>query len=58
MHALHYVNELLVRVRLAFQTFANSPNKPKLSKTGLGYDLEFFYITFLYKTSANVYAHN
>ena len=42
VHALHYANELLVRVRLAFQkllqTRQTSRNNKKLSKTGFGYD--------------------
>ena len=40
VHALHSdANELLVRGRLAFQKLVqNSPNKQKLSKTGVGYD--------------------
>ena len=46
MHALHYANELLVRVRLAFlkllQTREMSRNNKKLSKTGFGYDKALF----------------
>ena len=42
VHALHYANELLVRVRLSFQkllqTHQTSRNNKKLSKTGLGYE--------------------
>ena len=42
VHALHYANELLVRVRLAFQkTFANS----ETIKTGLGYDISIVWET-------------
>ena len=29
MHALHYANELFVRVRFSFQTFTNSLNMKK-----------------------------
>ena len=69
--ALHYVNELLVSVRLAF---ANSQNKQKLSKQVLvmikhclgnlqiysipAWSKEFSYITFLYRTNAKVYEYN
>jgi len=42
VHALHHVNELLVRVRLSFQkllqTRQTSKNNKELSKTGFGYD--------------------
>ena len=42
-HALHYANELLVRVRLSFQKLlqsrqTNRNNKKKPIKTGFGYD--------------------
>ena len=71
VHALYYANELLLRVRLAFQNFANSPNKQKLSKQVLvmikhclgksqinstpTWSKEFSYIAFLYRTLAKVY---
>ena len=46
VHALHYANELLVRVRLAFQkllqTSQTSRNNKKLSKTGFVYDKALF----------------
>ena len=46
VHALHYANELLVRVRLAFQkllqTSQTSRNNKKLSKTGFGHDKALF----------------
>ena len=46
VHVLHYANELLVRVRLAFQkllkTHQTSRNNKKLLKTGFGYDKAFF----------------
>ena len=46
VHVLHYANELLVRVRIAFlqkllqtpETRQTSRNNKKLSKTGFGYD--------------------
>ena len=42
VHTLHYANELLVLVRLAFQkllqTRQTSRNNKKLSKKGFGYD--------------------
>ena len=73
VHALHYANELLVRVRLAFQkllrtrqTSRNYQNRSWI-KHCLGnsqinsiraWSKEFSYITFLYRTNAKVYAYN
>ena len=73
VHALHYANELLLRVRLAFQkllqTHQTSRNYQKqvlvMIKHCLGnsqissipaWSKELFYITFLYRTLAKVYA--
>ena len=44
VHVLHYANELIVRVRLSYQTFlpthqkSKQANYTKLSKTGFSYD--------------------
>ena len=73
-HALHYTNELLVRVSLAFQKLLQTRQTSRLSKQVLvmikhclgnsqinsipPWSKEFSYITFLYRTNANVYAYN
>jgi len=48
VHALHYANELLVRVRLSFQKLLQTRqtsrnNIKKLAKTGFGYDKALFF---------------
>ena len=69
--AAHYANELLVRVRLAFQKLLQTRKLSKqvlvMIKHCLGnsqinsipaWSKEIAYITFLYRANAKVYAYN
>ena len=71
VHTLQYANELLVRVRLAFQKLLQTRKLSKqilvMIKHCLGnsqinsipaWSKQFSYITFLYRTNAKVYAYN
>ena len=70
VHALHYANELLLRVRLAVQKLLQTRQAETINWKQVlvmikqqinsipAWSKEFSYITFLYRTNVIVYSYN